>query len=170
MTKKKMRTMILSALFLACGMVLPFFTAQVKEIGDTFLPMHIPVLLCGFICGPIWGFAVGFCLPFLRSVVFSMPALYPNAVWMALELATYGCSAGIFYSRFQKIYPALILSMILGRIVWGISKTILLGLGGSAFSVQAFLIGGFLDAFPGILLQLFLIPLILKIIHKKSDT
>ena len=89
---------VVSAMLLAIGMVLPLLTSQIKEIGDSLLPMHIPVLLCGFICG--WGYAaaIGLVLPFLRSVTFGMPPLYPQAVWMATELMTYGAVSGIAYS------------------------------------------------------------------------
>ena len=85
---------VLSAMFLALGMILPLLTMQIKEIGDTLLPMHIPVMLCGLICGYNYGFVVGLILPFLRSVIWGMPPIYPNAVWMALELCTYGFVIG----------------------------------------------------------------------------
>ncbi len=165
---QKTKRIILSALFLALGIVLPFFTGQIKEIGDTLLPMHIPVLLTGFICGWQWGLVVGLILPILRSVLFSMPPMFPNAIWMAAELATYGVVSGIMYSKAKKVYLSLIISMISGRVVWGITKAILLGFGGKAFTLTAFITGGFLDAVPGIILQLILIPVIVKIVNKKE--
>ena len=161
--------MILAAVFLAAGMILPFFTAQIKEVGDSLLPMHIPVLLCGFVCGANWGLIVGLILPFLRSAVFSMPPIYPNAVWMSLELATYGFTVGFLYDRSKKIYASLITAMIVGRIVWGVAKTVFLGLGGQMFTFHAFIVGGLLDAIPGIALQLILIPLIMRAICKNGD-
>lgn len=155
-------------MFLALGVVLPFFTGQMKEIGDTLLPMHIPVMLCGLLCGYPYGFIVGLVLPLFRAVTVGMPPLYPNAVWMALELATYGFVIGFLYFRFHKkqmwwLYCCLVTSMVSGRIVWGIAKTLLLGVAGKAFTLQAFLAGGLIDAFPGILLQLVLIPAIMKL-------
>lgn len=167
MNKKKTHSITLSAVFLGLGLVLPLLTAQIKEIGDTLLPMHFPVLLCGFISGPCWGLGVGFVLPFLRSIIFSMPPMYPNAVWMALELGTYGLVSGWLYLRWQKIYPSLLTAMIAGRIVWGFTKTLLLGIGGKFFSFQAFIMGGMLDAIPGILIQLLLIPIIVRRIKDK---
>lgn len=50
----------LAAMFLALGLVLPFATAQIQQIGNMLLPMHIPVLLCGLICGWQYGGLVGF--------------------------------------------------------------------------------------------------------------
>lgn len=170
MKNRNLKKMILSALFLVLGYVLPLFTSQIKEIGDTLLPMHIPVMLCGLVCGARYGLAVGFVLPFLRGIVFSMPPLYPNALWMALELATYGFVTGFMYGRVKNpktgyLYFCLSVSMLLGRVVWGITKTVLLGLTGKAFTFEAFLIGGFVDAFPGIVLQFILIPFIIGVLN-----
>lgn len=166
--KRKNERMILSAVFLSMGMVLPFFTMQIKEIGDSLLPMHLPVMLCGIMCGSGYGAIVGFVLPLLRSVCFNMPPLYPNAIWMAFELATYGGVAGFLYNRIQKpsvkyLYFCLIAAMISGRVVWGIAKAILLGVGQRGFTIEAFIIGGFADAIPGILLQLIVIPFIIRV-------
>lgn len=168
----KYKSMILSGLLLAIGLVLPFLTAQIKEIGDSLLPMHFPVLLCGFLAGPWYGLGIGLLLPFLRSFLFGMPPVYPNAVWMACELATYGLVAGLLYrNSFEKklwyLYFSLLTAMISGRIVWGVVKSVLLGLSGKAFTMEAFLVGGFIDAIPGIVLQLIFIPAIIKLTEKK---
>lgn len=173
MRNKTLKNTVLSALFLAIGVVLPFFTSQIKEIGDTLLPMHIPALLCGFICGPWYGLVTGMMIPLLKSLISSMPPVYPNAVWMAFELATYGFVAGFLY-RMKKnptityTYVCLIASMIAGRIVWGIAKALLLGIGGNSFGISAFIAGGFVDAIPGIIIQLVLIPLLIKVLKKEE--
>lgn len=164
MENYKLKRLVLAGLFLCMGLVLPFLTGQIKEIGDSLLPMHLPVMLCGFICGPWYGFAIGISLPFIRSFTVGMPPLYPNAVWMALELATYGLVIGLLYFNGKKrgklkLYFSLIIAMIAGRVVWGVAKAILLGIGGKLFTIEAFIVGGFIDAIPGIILQLILIPL-----------
>ena len=171
MKNNKLRKLILSAMFLAVGMVLPTLTMQIKEIGDTLLPMHLPVMLCGLICGPFWGGFIGLVLPFLRSVTFGMPPIYPNAVWMALELAAYGAVIGLVYLCFKKkntlaVYVSLVSAMLAGRVVWGIAKAVLLGLGGKGFTFAAFITGGFVDALPGIIIQLIIIPIIMKVLEK----
>lgn len=173
MNKKSVKNLIYSALFLAIGMVLPMLTGQIKEIGDTLLPMHLPVLLCGLICGKWYGLGVGALLPFLRSAVFAMPPIYPNAVYMALELLTYGFVVGLIYSCLKKpslknIYLSLIPAMLAGRIVWGIAKAVLLGMGGKTFTFLAFITGGFVDSLLGIALQLILIPIIIKLLTLKK--
>ncbi|MBQ7381306.1 MAG: ECF transporter S component [Clostridia bacterium] len=171
MKKKGIYRLVLAALFLALGMVLPLLTGQLKEIGDSLLPMHLAVMLCGAMCGWEYGLSVGLILPFLRSVSFGMPPIYPNAVWMALELATYGLVIGLLYSsrRASKrgyIFFCLAVSMVVGRIVWGISKAILLGVAGKPFGLEAFIVGGFLDAIPGIILQFILVPLIVSLAER----
>ncbi len=165
-TATNTRKLVYAALFLALGLLLPFLTGQIPQIGSALSPMHIPVLLCGFICGWPYGLAVGFITPLLRSVLFGMPPMYPTALAMAFELATYGLIAGILYATFKKkdlkaIYCSLIVAMICGRIVWGIARWIMAGLGGNAFTFQAFLAGAITNAVPGIILHLILIPIIM---------
>ena len=105
MKNKKIRSLVFSALFLALGLVLPLLTGQIKEIGDSLLPMHLPVMLCGLMCGWEYGLCVGLILPFMRSFIFGMPPLYPNAVWMSLELAAYGLIIALVYRLFKKKIP-----------------------------------------------------------------
>lgn len=132
---KNIKNMTLAAMFLAIGMVLPFVTGQIPQIGSMLLPMHIPVFLCGLICGWQYGAVVGFILPLLRSVLFGMPVLFPGATAMAFELMTYGLVAGLLYgiSRWQcviALYRSMIAAMVAGRAVWGIVQLIQLGLTG----------------------------------------
>ena len=87
----------LSGMFLGLALVLPFLTGQIPEIGSMLCPMHIPVLLCGYLCGGTWGLIVGLMAPLLRSMIFGMPPMFPTAVCMAFELAIYGLSAGVLY-------------------------------------------------------------------------
>ena len=91
MKNQKVQKIALSGLFLSLCLILPFLTGQIPKIGNAFLPMHLPVMLCGFICGFGYGFGVGLVAPILRGAIFGMPALYPTAVWMAVELATEVC-------------------------------------------------------------------------------
>lgn len=171
MKNKKIEKLVLAAMFLALGMVLPFFTGQIPQIGKMLLPMHIPVLLCGLICGWKYGMAVGLILPLLRSAVFTMPVMFPTAVGMAAELMTYGGVIGFLYahSKWQcivSLYRCLIAAMISGRIVWGFAQLFLLGIGAEGFTLQAFLAGALLNAIPGIIVQLILIPAVMLALHK----
>ena len=100
--KMALRKSILAAMFLAIGLILPFITMQIPAIGKMLCPMHIPVLLCGYICGWPYGLLIGFITPLFRGVLFGMPALFPNAVCMAFELATYGMITGILSAKMEK--------------------------------------------------------------------
>lgn len=156
------RKMITTAFFIALGLILPMITGHVPAIGKMLLPMHIPVLLCGMIVGWQYGLAAGVITPLLRSFLFGMPPLMPVAAGMAFELAAYGAVAGLIYSRVRKntagTYLALIIAMLMGRVVWGLVSIVLYGIQGNAFSMQMFLAGAFLNAVPGIVIQLLLIP------------
>ncbi|NLM86185.1 MAG: ECF transporter S component [Clostridiales bacterium] len=162
MKTNKLTKMILAGLFIAIGFLLPFLTGQIPQIGSMLSPMHIPVLLCGFVCGPFWGALVGAITPLLRSLILGMPPLFPVATAMAFELAAYGFLAGLLYTILPKkpinVYVSLILAMLIGRVVWGLAMAILMGLSGGSFGFQAFLAGAFINAWPGILLHLIIIP------------
>lgn len=163
---KQTKVLSLAALFLALGLILPFFTGQIPQIGGMLLPMHLPVLLCGLICGWRYGGAVGFILPMLRYALFGMPPLFPTGIAMSFELAAYGIIAGAFYEHSQRksiaaLYRSLLVAMLGGRIVWGAVRVLLTGVAGEAFTWQIFMAGAFLNAIPGIILQLVFIPVLM---------
>ena len=164
MNSLRIRKLVYTALYLAIAMVLPFLTGQIPQIGAMLSPMHIPVLLCGFMCGWPWGLAVGFIAPLLRSVLFGMPALFPAAVAMAFELAVYGGMSGLLYRLLPRkpwaVYAALIIAMIAGRVVWGGVRLVLAGLSGTSFTWALFIAGALTNAVPGIILHLVLIPVL----------
>ena len=231
--KKNVKNLTLSAMFIALGLVLPLITGEIQQIGNMLLPMHIPVLLCGFICGWAWGGLVGAVLPPLRFLIFGMPPIYPTAVAMAFELCAYGVFTGLIYAEFKKrgtarsgrltpvknekigaentansgaeistengaenesdtvnndaenmsaenkktakkpanivaIYVSLISAMLIGRVVWGVVTWILYGAEGEAFTFSMFLSSAFLEAVPGIILQLVLIPAIMVALQKSK--
>lgn len=172
MEKKSTRNLVLAGLFIAIGLILPFLTGQIPEIGNKLLPMHIPVLIAGFVLGWKYGLVVGLIVPVLRSALFTMPPMFPHAVAMSFELAAYGCLTGLLYDAFPKktssIYATLILSMLGGRVVWGIVSLILYGFGETAFTWQMFVAGGFVNAIPGIIIQIVIIPIIIMALEKSN--
>ena len=169
-TSARVLRLTYSALYLAIALVLPFLTGQIPQIGSMLCPMHIPALLCGFVCGWPWGLAVGFISPLLRSALFGMPTMFPAAVAMAFELAAYGAVAGLLYRVLPKrtgcIYVALIAAMVAGRLVWGAARYLLAGLAHSAFPPALFLAGAVTTALPGILLHIVLIPVLVMAMQK----
>lgn len=170
--KNGLHSLIYSALFLALAYVLPFLTGQIQQIGNMLCPMHIPVLLCGFICGWQWGLTVGAAAPLLRSLTLVMPPPFPTAVCMAFELAAYGAIAGLMKRLLPKkplfTYVSLLISMAVGRLVWALAMFICLGATGGSFGLKAFLSGAIINAVPGIIVQIVLIPPIVMLYDKLS--
>ena len=168
----KLLKMVLAGLFLALAYVLPFLSGQIPEIGAMLCPMHIPILLCGFISGWHWGFVVGAAAPLLRAFTLFMPPLFPTGVCMAFELAAYGAVAGIMHKFLPRkkpfIYCSLITAMIVGRIVWGLSMLVCLGIDGQSFTATAFLVGAITNAIPGIIIQIVLIPIIVMLVDNSK--
>ena len=166
MTKQRIHRLVLSALLLALGLVLPFLTGQIPEVGSRLLPLHQPAHLCGIVCGWPWGLAVGAVLPVLRSFLFGMPPLRPTALAMAFEMAAYGAAAGVLYRR-CNVYVSLVGAMIIGRLVWGVASWLLYAaFMPNGFSLAMFWVGGFVNAWPGMVLQLIVVPLIVTALKK----
>lgn len=168
---RHIQNMVTSALLLAVAYVLPNFTGNIPQIGSMLLPMHIPALLCGFLCGSPWGAVVGFIAPLMRSVLTGgFPPMFPTAVSMAFELAAYGFVAGFLYKRLPHnlggTYTALIGAMVCGRVVWGIVRAALTLAGNTTFSLAIFFADGFLNAIPGIVLQLVAIPVLVLALQR----
>lgn len=165
-TQRPIQTLAMAAMLTAVGYVLPFFTGNIPQIGGMLCPMHLPVLLCGLLCGWKYGLAVGFVLPLMRSLLVGAPPMFPTAIAMAFELAAYGFLAGFLYARSRwqcvvALVRCLVLAMVGGRIVWAVVRVVLSGVSGQAFTWQMFLSGAFLTAIPGIILQLVFIPAVM---------
>ena len=168
-TQRNMRDLTISAVCLALCMVLPFLVGQLPEVARAISPMHIPVLIAGFAVGPLYAAIIGFIAPLLRFMIFGMPQM-PNGVAMAFELATYGAVAGILYGVLPKkipfIYISLISAMLVGRIVWGISRALIQMGTADSFTFALFIAGGFTNAIPGIILHIAIIPPIVMALKK----
>lgn len=168
--KNGIQKLVLAAVCLALCMVLPFLTGQIPEIGSMLCPMHIPVLLCGFVCGPALAVVIGAAAPLLRFALFGMPQIFPTGVAMCVELAAYGAVSGILYRALPRkkgyLYVSLIAAMLAGRIVWGVVRAVLSGVAGTAFTWAAFMAGAFTQAVPGIILHIMLVPVIVMALEK----
>lgn len=171
-TNTELARLIYSAMFLSLALLLPFLTGQIPSFGTALLPMHLPVILCGFICGPYWGMAVGATAPILRSIIFERPVLMPDAVAMAFELAMYAFIAGLLYRKLDKnlfyTYVTLIASMISGRIVWAMVMFVLILMGSAQGEIGFALVWTrtVLQGIPGIILQIVAIPAIVNVLKK----
>lgn len=164
------KKMTLAGVLLATTLLLPFLTGQIPQVGSMLSPMHIPVLICGFVCGWQYGFIVGAVAPILRFLCFGMPPLFPVGLAMTFELAAYGLCAGLLYKVLPKknssVYISLLLSMFIGRIVWGISMFIIAAVSSVNFSLNMFLAGAFINSIPGIIVHIIVIPIIVIALKK----
>ena len=183
MSSARNKRLVVSALMLALALVLPYFTGGIPAIGNLLLPMHLPVLLCGFLCGGGWGAGVGLAAPLLRSLLAGRPEFFPTAFSMAFELAAYGLISGLqaasskamekavaayglisglLYRRLPKnaagVYASLAGAMVGGRMVWGAVRALITLASPTPFGLAIFWTEAVLNAIPGILLQLVLIP------------
>ena len=162
MSSARNKRLVVSALMLALALVLPYFTGGIPAIGNLLLPMHLPVLRCGFRCGGGWGAGVGLAAPLLRSLLAGRPEFFPTAFSMAFELAAYGLISGLLYRRLPKnaagVYASLAGAMVGGRMVWGAVRALITLASPTPFGLAIFWTEAVLNAIPGILLQLVLIP------------
>lgn len=163
MLQTKTQKLTNAGMLIAIGLILPYATSHMFGIpGTVLLPMHIPVLLIGFLCGPLYGFLCGLIIPALSSALTGMPAAYPMLPIMLGELATYGLVSGLLYqktSHLRKrlaIYPVLLTAMVCGRVVYGLIFSILMLAGGQLKALSVW--GAIATGLPGIVIQLILIP------------
>lgn len=172
MKKRKMFNIIFTGICIAIGLILPKFIhiIPISNPGSILLPMHIPVLLCGFISGLPYGIICGVTLPLLSFLVTGMPPVFPVGIAMAFELATYGALTAIFYQMMKgRVFFSLVGAMIGGRIVLGLVNIILYSFTDNVYGFTFFLTSAFVTALPGIIIQLIIIPAIMKAIeHAKK--
>ncbi|MBQ8313186.1 MAG: ECF transporter S component [Clostridia bacterium] len=171
--KSPLYRMIVIAVLLALGMVLPFLTGQIPTIGQAISPLHIPAFIAGLTCGWGWGMALGLVLPILRSFVFGMPPLVAVAIPMAFELAAYAIVCGVLYpllrgrmKRLPAMLAALIIAMVAGRIVGGAAKAIVMGITGSGFTFSMFISSYFVTTAVGALIHLIVVPVVVLALEK----
>jgi len=159
-----------SALFLALALVLPVSLHAFSNIGGRiFLPMHIPVLLAGFLIGPASGLVVGLLSPGLAHLITGMPPSYAVPL-MSLELPLYGLVAGLTYRRLHlNIFISLIVAMIVGRLMFGLGLLVLgLFMELPYTAVVFFSVGGpLVSGLPGIVIQMFLIPVVVAAVRRR---
>lgn len=170
--KRKITTkeIVLSGLLLATGILLPMIFHAVGMTGPIFLPMHIPVLIGGMLLSPYLALVLGIVTPLLSSVLTGMPVLFPMAPIMVVELGTYGLIAALCIRKFKlNVILALIISMIAGRIMAGVTVALLIQL----FSVQMnpilFVQGAIITGLPGLIIQIILIPTLVYLIKHHAS-
>ena len=160
---------VITAVCIALCVVLPMAFHAIPESSKILSPMHIPVLLCGLICGPVMGLLCGIAGTALSTLLTGMPVLAYMPV-MIVELAAYGLISGIFTKfvytkrRIADILICLISAQILGRVISGISKALVFSRG--KYSFAAWFSSGFVKAWPALVIQIILIPAVIIALEK----
>jgi len=156
------------ALYLALAVLLPIGFHAFGLLGRMFLPMHIPVLLAGFLAGPLGGLVVGLLAPGISFLLTGMPPTYAVPL-MTLELAIYGLIAGLAYNRLKlNIYLALLAAMIMGRLMFGLGLMVLGMFMQLPYSAAVFFSasGAIATGLPGIIVQIVLIPIVVAALKR----
>ncbi len=171
-SENTLRSVVLGGMLTALGVLLPI-VFHAMGLGKVFLPMHIPVFLAGFVCGPAIAMLVGIVTPLISSVFTGMPPFMPPiAQAMVLELAVYGLVTGYLFRKARLgVYVSMIIAIISGRIVYGVLAHLLMPLlGFPNVPIWAPLTVSLLESLPGVVLQLVVVPGLLALVkqHRKS--
>ncbi|WP_207666033.1 ECF transporter S component [Thermohalobacter berrensis] len=172
----KTKKIVYSSFFIALGIIIPMLFHTIKNFGRAFLPMHIPVLLGGFILGPYFGLLVGLITPFLSSILTGMPPIFPVGIIMFFELSTYGFVSGLFYNKLkQNEIITLTSAMIIGRIIAALVVAVLVyGFGAKMPNPFTYIKMAVIVGLPGIAIQVILIPILVlslkrtRILHETN--
>ncbi len=161
--------MVVSALCVAMCVVLPMAFHSIPEAGNICSPMHIPVLLCGLLCGWQYGLLCGLAGPVLSTVLTGMPpaAYLPS---MLAELAVYGFVTGVMIrlvrteKRYLNVYISLVIAMLSGRVVAGTLKALIFAYG--SYSMSVWITSYFITSWPGIVIHLIFVPILFFALEK----
>lgn len=158
----------IAALTIAMAVVLPLLFHSIPNAGSIYSPMHIPVLLCGLVTGPFFGFIAGVLSPVFSSIITGMPpfAYLPP---MIIECAIYGLSTGLMMKiktgkTGVDVFASVIIAMLLGRIVAGIAKALIFARG--SFTMELFISSYFITGLPGIIIHIIVVPFLYTMLEK----
>ena len=171
---RKMTTVkksIITAVCIALCYVIPLMFHGIQNAGSIFCPMHIPVFICGLICGWPYGLLCGIAGPLLSSALTVMPpaAILPS---MMVELAVYGAAAGLMMklvhtkSTYADLYISLITAIVCGRVLAGVAKALIFARG--SYSMAAWVAANVVTSWPGTVIQLVFIPSIVFALMKAN--
>ena len=164
------KRIVICAMCIALCYVLPVAFHSIG-LGSALSPMHIPVLLCGMVCGGGYGALCGILGPVLSSLLSGMPPM-TMLVRMIPELCAYGLCCGIMMryvrtgSTFADLYISLAAAMIAGRIVGGIATAVFYMATSGVYSIALWAGGYFVEAIPGIIAHLVLVPLLVLTLER----
>lgn len=140
-------------------------------LGNAFSPMHLPVLLCGLVCGWPYGAVCGVAGPLLSSALTSMPPA-AGLVGMVPELCAYGLFSGLLLKlirtgkTFADLYLALVPAMLLGRVAGGVAKAVTFLAQAKGYSIAAWVSSYLVGTLPAIVMQLIVLPALVVLLMR----
>ena len=162
----------MGAMCLAIGIMLPQVTHFLPEFANKLSLMHVPVYVAGIICGPLYGFLVGVFSPLFSMLFFNMPKI-PSCYSMMIELGAYGLFSGLFFSLIKtksdlfNIYSSLIISMLIGKLIYGVCNALIFKAGQYSFAI--WISAAFINGILGIILHLIIVPSICFFLKKRMN-
>lgn len=163
----KTKKLVIAGLLLALGFILPMVFHVTGLGGKVLLPMHIPVLIGGFLLPPQLAIILGISTPLLSSLLTGMPELFPMGLIMMFELGAYGLATSIFYRKKKlPMLVSLVLSMIIGRLVAGLAVFVIASMFEIPFKPVGFVVTSVTTGLPGLIIQIILIPSLIYFIEK----
>ncbi len=166
----RLKKICICAVCIALCYVLPVMF-HATSLGGVLSPLHIPVLLCGIVCGSWFGAFCGIAGPILSSLLSGMPGP-TSLITMIPELVAYGIVCGVImhFVKTKKVildlYIAMIIAMVAGRIVGGIAKIFFYLGKAEGYTFTLWMNSYFITAFPGIVLHLILIPILVLTLQR----
>ena len=161
--------LVTASLLLAIGILVPMIFHIFGVAGQAFLPMHIPIIIGGYILAPQLAFILGLLTPFLSSFLTAMPVLFPIAVIMMVELSFYALTISVLTKVFkQNTMVSLVIAMVVGRIMAGLTVYCLVLLFNIKMKPILYVKAALITGMPGIIIQLILIPVLLHALKKSK--
>lgn len=138
-----------------------------NALGETFLPMHLPIIFAGLMAGPYAGVIAGAAGPLVSYALTGMPgaAMLP---FMMIELAVYGLAAGLLRNVKMPVLAKVVIVQFAGRAVRALAiLAAVYGLGSEAVQ-PAVILNSVAAGLPGLVLQWCLLPLLVFWVEKRS--
>lgn len=151
-----------TTVLLICGIALPWL-AHRFGFGMAFLPMHLPLLIGGFLLPFGYAFFLAVMIPLTNTALIGMPVFFPALPTLVIELTVYILAIKYFLQiRHNNIFMSLIFALFLGRIATTIVALVFGHIIYTGFSSIALYFNHLIaDFLPGLAIQLLIISLLI---------
>lgn len=163
---RKINEMIKCSALIGIGVLMPIILHLFGAAGPVFLPMHIPVIVGGFVLSAPYAAIVAIVTPIVSSLLTGMPPVYPILPIMVIELTCYAIVVNVAYNKLKISAPlSLLMSLILGRIGAGVMVAVLVLTMELNLDPIMFVKSAIITGIPGLIVQVIVIPRIVKALN-----